>query len=759
MKTRLISVLLALCLLGGLPVLPVWAEDEPEPTIEPPANTAEAVTALWAEVYEGDALRDVTDRSGLRCLLLPAFADLTALPLRFELAEGAEGELTLSGSLGSTVLSQGGAVDLTALAEADEEGVWRLKVTLGELPSMRLQVLQSSIPALLLRSDNPETEGRTWIDESKLHSTTASMRLVTPAGGVLYDGAVTKLKARGNTTFSYSPKKSYQIKIKKTDLIGIGEKVKTWVLLAGYTDATQLHDKLLKDLAAELGMDYVPRNDWVDLYYDGEYRGVYLLGEKNEVGQTAVDITDLEKRYEELNPGYGEDPGYVRSKNRFGNEIRYTVGLTEPGDITGGYLIELNHKRYDEVNGFLTTRGVGFNLKSPEYLGEEALCYISEYVQEFEDAVYHVNEDGESDGVNPETGKHYYEYVDRESLVRIYLIQELSNNVDAFVSSLYFYKDAGGLLYVGPVWDLDSTFGTGWNMRVKATQNFIAADSANPRYLANALMKIPDFVGAVQACYTRGFRDEAALLTGEEGRIAACSALLTPAMRMNYRIWPIVRVGDPSLSNHIWTGATYASVISDLELWVETRLSVLDERFANAALQLSYSDVRTDAYFYEALLWAYANEITQGTSPYTFSPNEPVTRAQMVTFLWRALGQPEAESEVTFADVRPGAYYEKAVRWAVAAGVTNGADETHFVPNAPCSRAQAVTFLWRAVGSPEPEDAGDPAFEDVSPGAYYEKAVRWAVAAGVTNGIDETHFSPGRICTRAQAVTFLWRAQ
>ena len=134
------------------------------------------------------------------------------------------------------------------------------------------------------------------------------MQMVAEDGIVLYADALTQLKARGNTTFTNSPKKSYQIKLSsKSDLVGCGEKVKTWVLLAGYTDATQMHDKTFKDLASELGMPYIASCDWVDLFYDGEYRGTYLISEKNSVGKTSVDITDMEDAYEAINEGYGED--------------------------------------------------------------------------------------------------------------------------------------------------------------------------------------------------------------------------------------------------------------------------------------------------------------------------------------------------------------------------------------------------------------------------------------------------------------------
>ena len=171
-----------------------------------------------------------------------------------------------------------------------------------------------------------------------------------------------------------------------------------------------------------------------------------------------------------------------------------------------------------------------------------------------------------------------------------------------------------------------------------------------------------------------------------------------------------------------------------------------------------FQDVPGDAYYFEAVNWAVANNVTNGTSETTFSPNVGCTRAQVVTFLWRAAGQPEpTERTNPFTDVKEGTYYYKAVLWAVEKGITNGTSETTFDPDETCTRGQIVTFLWRREGKPEPTEGTNP-FTDVKEGAYYYKAVLWAVEKGITNGTSETTFDPDETCTRAQVVTFLWRA-
>lgn len=168
-----------------------------------------------------------------------------------------------------------------------------------------------------------------------------------------------------------------------------------------------------------------------------------------------------------------------------------------------------------------------------------------------------------------------------------------------------------------------------------------------------------------------------------------------------------------------------------------------------------FRDVPTDAYYYEAVKWAQKKGITGGIGDGLFGPNQPCTRAQIVTFLWRAAGSPEPEGTAAgMTDVAAGSYYEKAVAWAIENGITTGTADGKFSPNAPCIRAQSMTFLFRA--SKASAD-GAPAFSDVAADAYYAEAVKWATDNGITNGTTSSTFSPAGGCTRAQIVTFLWR--
>ena len=168
-----------------------------------------------------------------------------------------------------------------------------------------------------------------------------------------------------------------------------------------------------------------------------------------------------------------------------------------------------------------------------------------------------------------------------------------------------------------------------------------------------------------------------------------------------------------------------------------------------------FSDVSASNYYYEAVKWAQEKGITGGIGNGLFGPNQPCTRAQIVTFLWRAAGSPEPKAMSSFADVSMDAYYAKAVAWAVENGITTGTGDGKFSPDATCTRAQSVTFLFRAIGKLVDSKAE---FSDVLTDSYYANAVAWAVENGVTNGIGDGLFGPDNSCTRAQIVTFLFRA-
>ena len=527
------------------------------------------VTGVSA-VVDGQTI-DLAEVDGAKYLFLPSSADLTKLSLTF-VTEPPSNRISLSGNKGTVYWSS--SVDLTAVADVNAAGYREITASVGTGQTMTFRVMQaSSISTVYLTSSN-SAQGRDWVDRDKKNITTGSMSMVSADGGSIYSGELKQIKARGNSTFTYADKKSYQIKLNTaSDLLGNQEQVKTWVLLASYFDATQMHDKLMKDLATKLGLAYTASCNWVNLYYDGEYRGVYLLSEKNSVGAASVAITDMEEAYKAQNPSYGDNMSTDLSQNAYGQKFQYTKGLQEPANITGGYLIELNHNMWDEASGFKTRQGVAFNVKSPEWCGEAAMRYISEYYQDFEDAVYATDKTGAYTGYNASTGKYFYDYVDMDSLVKVFLLQELSLNCDGFISSVYFYKDADGKMFAGPIWDQDMTFGTGWTKTN-------AADIEDYHYLAKALIQIPAFKTAVAEYYSSTFAPAVREWLGNNGTIAHQYSLLKDSAAMNYKLWDFIRIGDPKADGHIWQGASYESVVADMTSWIDARLSVMDKRFA-----------------------------------------------------------------------------------------------------------------------------------------------------------------------------------
>ena len=552
-------------------------------------KTADSVERLNVNlvVNEKTVSIPMVEKDGEYYLLLPSSADLSRLELATVIA--GEEEVKCIGSIGmQTINTTGGIIDITTLT-GNNGGMNDIMLSVGSSEPMTIHVVKSSrIPTMYLTSDDSVTQGRDYVDASKNNETTAYMTMVSADGDVVYSGSLKQLKSRGNSTFAYYDKKPYQIKLSSaSDLLGNGENVKTWVLLAGYADATQIRDKLFKDLATEMGMPYTASCDWVDLYYDGEYRGTYLLSEKNAVNSTSVNIRDMEGAYKELNSGYGKDMETATGSNAFGQEFLYTIGLTEPKNLTGGYLIERNLNNIDEASGFYTKQGGGFNVKSPEFAGLEAMKYISEYYQEFEDAVFAQDGEGNYTGYNAETGKYYYEYCDIDSLVKTFLIQELSLNGDGFLKSFYFYKDQDSIMYAGPVWDMDMTCGSSWS-RINGPE------SSGYYYLADALRKIPGFMERVDQYYDDVFSSLANGLIGENGKIAEYAGKVSASAEMNSFLWPYVRMGSPAETEHLWpAGTTYTDVVEKLTSWLSKRLAKLDVMYGDGTLHIEHTYIST----------------------------------------------------------------------------------------------------------------------------------------------------------------------
>ena len=358
-------------------------------------------------------------------------------------------------------------------------------LTVGDAKYTVVFLNSSKLPTMFI---NTPEGGLDRIHADKSHKEKGcTMLAINSNGKVDYDAGLASMKGRGNSTWGY-PKKPYNIKLgSKAKLFGM-EKAKSWCLIANYEDLSLLRDQIVYNLGADIGMTESPDCRSIDLYVNGEYKGVYLITEKVEINKNRVDITDLEGDTEDLNPDLdfstlapqgigGKFCSYIENSQRW-----YDIP-NEPENIPGGYLLELEvADRYpNEASGFVTKNTQTVVMKSPEFASEAQIKYISGYWQEMEDALY--SETGYND-----LDKHYTDYIDIVSWAKQYLIQEWTSNWDAGLTSNYFYKDVDGKLFAGPVWDFDTALGNyegrdGTNLKDPTN---LHAKSRNLRY--NSLM-------------------------------------------------------------------------------------------------------------------------------------------------------------------------------------------------------------------------------------------------------------------------------
>ena len=336
------------------------------------------------------------------------------------------------------------------------------------------------------------------------------------------------IKGRGNWTWLSADKQGYSIKLEKKDsLLGMS-KNKKWALIGNQPDNTMLRNPLASYLSRAADMPYSPSGEYVDLYISGEYYGAFLLSEKVTVDENRVDIFDLEDAIEALDPL--EYHGVQRSASirDLGVTVKYWTEVPNPTDITGGYILEYEMAdRYrDNASGFVTSRRNYYVIKSPEYCSYEQVSYIATKVQEMEDALY------SSSGYNRK-GKYYTDYIDLDSFIKKYWIDEIAKNRDGAKTSHYLYKPADSQsdkIFAGPVWDYDIAFG-------------ISSETVNPegwfsraeKSLYIACFKHKDFEERAKELFNEIFYPAATKFIEEDCDIMADK--IEASMTMNYIRW------------------------------------------------------------------------------------------------------------------------------------------------------------------------------------------------------------------------------
>ena len=426
-------------------------------------------------------------------LFLPSYAKQNEVKISFSGAEkvvfsGESGEVSLINGEGIGALDYNEKYDMYFCGRRGEK-----------LEKQEVVIMHSkNLPAVFLETDSGSMD---QLDADKNYAEKGRVVLFDTDGNVVCADRLDRISGRGNSTWAY-PKKSYGIRLKnRADLFGMGSADK-WILLSNVEDRSYIRNKITYDMGVAAGMTGSPQSQYIDLYVNHRYHGMYQLCEKVEIDPERVPIIDLEAENENLNRD-------IENCGRFGTERKKGVVLpAEPRDLTGGYLLERDvvEKFNEEVSGFYTeTLKDLYTIKEPAYASEAQVDYISGIVNALELAV--VSEDG----VNPESGMHYSEYIDMRSFAQKYIVEELTKNNGGGATSSFFYKPADEVsrkLFAGPVWDYDKAYAnlTGIN---ESTDDlcYLMQRGTDPTTLFWHLNKHPDFRRMVSSCYGEFFAD------------------------------------------------------------------------------------------------------------------------------------------------------------------------------------------------------------------------------------------------------------
>ena len=381
------------------------------------------------------------------------------------------------------------------------------------------------------------------------------------------DPGSVRFKGRGHSSWMYLDKKSLSVKSEEGfSPLGL-DKNRDFVLISNHYDRSLIRNAIMYDLYAKLTDDYSVEYRDVHLFVNGEYYGMYLLTQKVEVANDRVDITDLEEKNEDLN-GKSDYGNSIIDVLESGATVKYWPKLESPKDVTGGYLIEidLESRGKSEKSYVKTSYGTFYVIKSPEYISYDEAMYISGYLQDMEDAIHSPT------GKNSK-GKHYSEYVDIESLAMIYVLDEISMNIDGGRTSSYFYKDSDsvdGMLYRGPIWDYDLALGNYKKYAKPENMEVITY------YCFEQLMMHDDFRNEVKKQYNKISPMFHSLIN--EGIQDKVDSLITDT-EMNFTRWNDIFGITLGVVSHPEAGRSYHGAVDYLEEFLETRIKWLDRNF------------------------------------------------------------------------------------------------------------------------------------------------------------------------------------
>ena len=704
----------------------------------------------YADISKPDTRINASQTADISTLVLP----LTVSGKVITLFCDSDATFRVKGALSATDFISGQSLDLNALCKdgeyllefVDNTSVYTLKI-----------LFESNIPSLYLISEDPKEQGREWVElsEDKSNKAKGSMIMISEDGEVIHSGNLTQIKGRGNTTWQL-PKRPYQIKLEdKADLIRTGDdsnKSKTWVLLANYLDPVGIRNTLALNLGSALGMASNIQGESINLYYDGEYRGMYMLTEKVEVGSGRVDVADLEEENQNANPDKDiEKFPVAEGFTENGASYTYCEGMVSPADITGGYLLEMDYevRALEEVCYIRTSRGNYVVVKSPEYASKEEMDYIATLYQEYEDSVF-------EGGVNSKTGKKYSDYVDVRSVACYYIINEFSKSRDCFSSSAYLSKKPGeDKLVMGPLWDYDMSFGKG------SMEDYYADDdpygiSVRNTGIGDALFYIQEFRDVLTYVYKNDFEPLIEnIVLGDEDAVSENGSL------HSLKYYKNLLADSGHCNSALWYGdKSWDKEADTLYDFVSQRYDVLGEYFD----KLSPDYVLPENEYYDVFSWEWHHDVIKKASQYSimngdgygyFSPNDTVTRAQATQAIYNMSDAADTTYRDVYSDVRKDDWYFDAVLWATENEYFLGYPDRTFRPNSDITRESFVNFLYRFSGSPKVDTNLLQNFEDREL-ITAQRAIEWALDKGIIQGADN-HINPKGAMTRAEMAAILVR--
>ena len=417
-----------------------------------------------------------------------------------------------------------------------------------------VKVMQGSAIPSLFFTVTKEDLNRVTVNQKRDIKSPASVIMLSGDGSLETAQSLTSFKVHGNSTF-FAGKKAYAFKLeKKADLGGMGRN-KRWILLANWFDISLIRNQITFDLCREIGLTSTPDCRPADLYINGRYYGAYLLTEKIQLKKSRLEIRDLEEEYELVNGKEAYDKAkFKKGTGKAVHILKWFNVKEEPEDVTGGYLLEIEKALQFSQNldcaGFVTDGQMCVVIKEPTHAGKAAVQYISGLVNDFHNAAM------APDGMNKKRGTYYAEYIDMRSFARKVAVEEFCANYDVRAASQFMYKDADSadpLLYAGPGWDYDLSYGNKDDgMRNPLKIDYVYTKSSNTAYLYHWLLTHEDFRKLTRQVYEEEILPAAEILLGRREApagsamksVARYQADIAESAAMNFTRWVARAIPD-----------------------------------------------------------------------------------------------------------------------------------------------------------------------------------------------------------------------